>query len=156
MNNRSFLAVYTLLTWVVLAFLVVPGYLTYKRRSLNLEGKINKQWSQEIGIVGRQRIQNELRCCGYYSPYVEATVTQLCYARSILEGCKRPFIHFERDTLRVWYTCVFALVPVQIFIMIAGLLCSNHVTYRFGKGMMPKAYRLSMNSMAVIMDNYAK
>jgi hypothetical protein len=35
-------------------------------------------------------------------------------------------------------------------------LCSNHVTYRFGKGMMPKAYRLSMNSMAVIMDNYAK
>lgn len=40
--------------------------------------------------------------------------------------------------------------------MFAGLLCSNHVTYRFGKGMMPKAYRLSMNSMALIMDNYAK
>ena len=38
----------------------------------------------------------------------------------------------------------------------AGLLRSNHITYRFGKGMMPKAYRLSMNSMAVIMGNYAK
>ena len=38
----------------------------------------------------------------------------------------------------------------------AGLLCSNHVTYRFGKGMTPKAYRLDMSSMAVIMDNYAK
>jgi len=40
-------------------------------------------------------------------------------------------------------------------VIITGLLCSNHITFRFGKGMMPKAYRLSMNSMAVIMDNYA-
>jgi hypothetical protein len=39
--------------------------------------------------------------------------------------------------------------------MIAALLCGNHVTYRFGKGMMPKAYRLNADSMAVIMDNYA-
>ena len=50
---------------------------------------------------------------------------------------------------------VFLLVPLQLFIMITGLLCLNHVTYRFGKGMMPKAYRLSLNSMA-IMDNYAR
>lgn len=50
---------------------------------------------------------------------------------------------------------MFSIVPVHILIILAGLLCSNHVTYRFGKGMMPKAYRLSMNSMAVIMDNYA-
>ena len=40
--------------------------------------------------------------------------------------------------------------------MVTALFCSNHVTYRCGKGMMPKAYRLNMNSMAVIMDNYAK
>ncbi|KAJ7719586.1 hypothetical protein B0H16DRAFT_1739291 [Mycena metata] len=39
--------------------------------------------------------------------------------------------------------------------MAAGLLCSNHVTYRFGKGMMPKAYRLSREAMAVIMEQYA-
>ncbi|KAJ3510011.1 hypothetical protein NLJ89_g4911 [Agrocybe chaxingu] len=39
--------------------------------------------------------------------------------------------------------------------MLAGLLCSNHITYRFGKGMMPEAYRLNMNTMAVVMDNYA-
>lgn len=58
--------------------------------------------------------------------------------------------------LRNWYTAIFSIVPVHILIMVAGLLCSNHVTYRFGKGMMPKAYRLSMNSMAVIMENYAK
>ncbi|KAJ7706589.1 hypothetical protein B0H16DRAFT_1635108, partial [Mycena metata] len=40
--------------------------------------------------------------------------------------------------------------------MAAGLLCSNHVTYRFGKGMMPKAYRLSREAMAVIMEQYAR
>lgn len=62
---------------------------------------------------------------------------------------------FQRLVLRRWYTVIFALVPFQVAVMVIGLLCSNHITYRFGKGMMPKAYRLSMTSMAVIMDNYA-
>lgn len=55
-----------------------------------------------------------------------------------------------------FYAAVFGVVPLQMAIMLAGLLCSNHVTYRFGKGMMPKAYRLSVGSMAVIMESYAK
>jgi len=63
---------------------------------------------------------------------------------------------FERLVLERWYTIVFGLVPFQIGVIVAGLLCYNHITYRFGKGMMPKAYRLSMNSMAVIMDSYAR
>jgi hypothetical protein len=58
--------------------------------------------------------------------------------------------------MKRWYVAAFLLVPVHIFCIVAALLCSNHVTYRFGKGMMPKAYRLSLGSMAVIMDNYAK
>lgn len=133
----------------------MPGYLTYKRRTFNLEGKINAQWSRDLGADGRLRIQNQLRCCGYFSPFVEATVSQTCYARSILPGCKLPYIRYERMVLQRWYMVSFALVPLHLMIIVAGLLCSNHVTYRFGKGMMPKAYRLSMNSMAVIMDNYA-
>ncbi|KAJ7711172.1 hypothetical protein B0H16DRAFT_1629436, partial [Mycena metata] len=40
--------------------------------------------------------------------------------------------------------------------MAVGLLCSNHVTYRFGKGMMPKAYRLSREPRAVIMEQHAR
>jgi len=142
--------------WITFAFLVVPGYLTYKKRAFNLEGKINKQWSRDLGLDGRLRIQNQLGCCGYFSPYVEATMSQTCYSRSILSGCKLPYINFQRMVLKNWYIASFALVPVHIFVMVCGLLCSNHVTYRFGKGMMPKRYRLSMNSMAVIMDNYAK
>ncbi|OJA20053.1 hypothetical protein AZE42_13398, partial [Rhizopogon vesiculosus] len=141
--------------WLCFALLVTPGYLTYKQRTFNLEGKTNAQWSRDLNAKGRLRIQNRLHCCGYYSPFVEATVSQTCYARSVLPGCKDAYIRFEKNVLRMWYTIAFSLVPLQLAIMLVGLLCSNHVTYRFGKGMMPKAYRLSMGSMGVIMDNYA-
>jgi hypothetical protein len=155
LNNRSFLAVYTFLLWICFAFLVTPGYITYRRKTFNLEGKINAQWSRFLGQTGRLRVQNRLGCCGYFSPFIEATVSQTCYARSTLRGCKKPYLDFQRLVLRRWYSVAFGIVPLHLAIMVAGLLCSNHVTYRFGKGMMPKAYRLSLNSMAVIMDNYA-
>jgi hypothetical protein len=156
LNNRGFLAWYTFLTWITFAFLIIPGYLTYKNRTFNLEGKINAQWSRSFPTADRLRIQNQLDCCGYFNPFVEATVSQTCYSRSILPGCKGPFLVFQKRVLLLWYTVVFSLVPAQILVMLAGLLCSNNITYRFGKGMMPEAYRLNMNTMAVIMDNYAK
>ncbi|KAF9545673.1 hypothetical protein CPC08DRAFT_649306 [Agrocybe pediades] len=155
LNNRAFLAWYTFLTWVTFAFMLIPGYISYKKRTFNLEGKINAQWSRDLGVDGRLRIQNQLRCCGYFSPFVEATISQTCYARSILPGCKLPYMQFERDALRVIYTVVFSLVPAQILVMVAGLLCSNHVTYRFGKGMMPERYRLNEGTMKVIWEGYA-
>jgi hypothetical protein len=55
---------------------------------------------------------------------------------------KPSFIHLTLTTL--------------LGIILAALLCSNHVTYRFGKGMMPKAYRLSREAMAVIVAGYAE
>ncbi|KAL5529824.1 hypothetical protein ACEPAF_6081 [Sanghuangporus sanghuang] len=155
LNNRGFLAVYTFLLWVLFAFICAPGYITYKKRTFNLEGKINAQWSRDLGMNGRARIQNQLHCCGYYSPFVEASVTNTCYARSVLPGCKNPYLKFERMALGRWYAVAFGLVPVQLLAILAALLCSNHVTYRWGKGMMPKAYRLDMSSMALIIDNYA-
>jgi len=155
LNNRPFLAVYTLLLWVSFGLLVVPGYLTYKKRNLNLDGKVNQQWSQELGAQGRLTIQNLLGCCGYFNPFVEATVSTTCYARSTLPGCKTAYLAFESKALERWYAVSFGLVPVHIAIIVAGLLCSNHVTYRFGKGMMPKAYRLSREAMAVIVERYA-
>ncbi|KAJ7732409.1 hypothetical protein B0H16DRAFT_1328744 [Mycena metata] len=155
LNNRPFLAVYTFLLWIAFGLLVVPGYITYKRRTLNLEAKVNQQWSQELGAAGRLTIQSVLGCCGYFSPFVEATVSATCYSRSILPGCKQQFLEFQEKALTRWYIVSFGLVPVHIAIMAAGLLCSNHVTYRFGKGMMPKAYRLSREAMAVIMEQYA-
>lgn len=58
--------------------------------------------------------------------------------------------------LETWYTICFALVPAHIGVMITALLCSNHITYRFGKGLTPKQYRLDLSTMAVIMDEYAR
>jgi len=72
--------------------------------------------------AGRLWIQNRLHCCGYYSPFVEATVSQACYAHFILSGCKATYLAFERHALEIWYTIVFSLVPLQLFIMITGLL----------------------------------
>ncbi|EIW87456.1 hypothetical protein CONPUDRAFT_44378 [Coniophora puteana RWD-64-598 SS2] len=156
LNNRSFLAVYTFLLWICFAFLVAPGYVTYKKRAYALGSKLDLQWSRYLGAEGRLRIQNRLHCCGYFSPFAEATVSATCYARTVLPGCRAAYLTLERNALELWYALVFGLVPLHIAIILAGLLCSNHVTYRFGKGMMPKAYRLSPATMAVIMDNYAK
>lgn len=94
LNNRTFLAVFTLLLWIDFGLLIAPGYITYKQKTFNLEGKINSQWSRDLGTEGRLRIQDavcqfsffsqdhstdadifQLRCCGYYSPFVEATVS---------------------------------------------------------------------------------
>jgi hypothetical protein len=155
LNNRSFLALYTFFLWICFALLVIPGYTTFKRRNFNLDGKVNFQWANNFGLDDWLRIQNQLSCCGFFSPFVEAAVSQVCFSRSVLPGCKGPYMDFERFVLKRWYTIVFGLVPFQIAVIVVGLLCSNHITYRFGKGLMPKAYRLSMNSMAVIMDNYA-
>lgn len=156
LNNRPFLAAYSFLCWIAFATLVVPGYITYKRRAFDLQGKLNLQWSRELDLSARLRIQNELECCGYFNPFVEAAVSQWCYSRSQFPGCAGPFLQFEREVLEIWYTTVFSIVPVQIGIMVTGLLCSNHVTYRFGKGMMPKPYRLSLVSMAIMMEKYAR
>ncbi|KAG1853103.1 hypothetical protein F4604DRAFT_1804165 [Suillus subluteus] len=150
LNHHPFLAVLTFALWLCFALLITPCYTTCKQRTFNLEGKLNAQWSHDLVTEGRLRIQNRLHCCGYHSPFIEATVSQSCYTCSVLPGRS-----FEKRILEIWYTIPFSLVPLQLVIMLAGLLCSNHVTYRFGKGMMPKAYRLSMASMAVIMDNYA-
>ncbi|KAF7292567.1 hypothetical protein MIND_01154000 [Mycena indigotica] len=155
LNNRSFLAIYNVLLWLSFALLLVPGYLTYKFSALNLEGKLNFQWSESFDITARRRVQNALHCCGYFSPFVEASISSTCYARSLLPGCKAPYFRFERHALRSWYIAVFTSAGFTVLTIVAGLLCSNHVTYRFGKGMMPKAYRLDDTAMGVIMDAYA-
>lgn len=156
LNNRPFLAIYTFLCWVTFAALVIPGYVTYRHRTFNLQGKLNSQWSREFDLDARLRIQNELECCGYFNSFVEAAVSQWCYSRSQFPGCTGPFLQFERRALELWYLIVFSLVPVHLGITIVALLCSNHINYRFGKGMMPKPYRLSLNSMAIMMEKYAR
>lgn len=86
---------------------------------------------------------------------IEAAQSPLCYTRSNFPGCKGRYLRLEREVLQTWYTVAFSIVPAHCLIIIASLLCSNQVTYRFGKGLTPKRYRLDMASMGVIMDDYA-
>ena len=65
-------------------------------------------------------------------------------------------MNLQRRILEKWYTISFGLVPLQLGAIVAGLLCSNHVTYRFGKGMMPKMYQLNPDAIKLIVDQYAK
>ncbi|KAF7370145.1 Tetraspanin Tsp2 [Mycena sanguinolenta] len=155
LNNRSILAFYCLFLWVSFGLLVTPGYVTYKEYSLNLQGKLNFAWSEDFDVDARREIQNALGCCGYFSPFVEASISARCYARSVLPGCKGPFFQFEHKILYRWFTAVFSLAGFNIMIIVASLLCSNHVTYRFGKGMMPKRYQLTEEAVGIILSEWA-
>ena len=46
----------------------------------------------------------------------------------------------------IWST-TFSLVPLHILVICLSLLCSNHVTGTFGKGIMPKKYRLGFGDV---------
>ncbi|KAF9028866.1 hypothetical protein BDP27DRAFT_1387043 [Rhodocollybia butyracea] len=153
LNNRGFLAVYTFFLWITFAFLVIPGYITYKRRTFDLEGKLNSEWSRALGVAGRLRIQNRLSCCGWFSPFVEATISQTCYARSVLPGCKLAYLDWQKRTLERWYTIAFGLVPLQITVLVAGLLCSTTSHTDLARND-PKKYQLNPSAMKVIVDKY--
>lgn len=154
LNNRAFLAVWTLLLWADFAFLVAPGYIAYKRHTFNLEGKMNETWSRALGVDKRRMVQNTLTCCGWFNPTIEASESNLCYARSPLPGCKGRMTRFERKALRWIYTCAFSLVGPHLVLIVVALLASNHITYRFGKGLTPPAYRLNSTTVARIQDDF--
>lgn len=143
LNNRAFLSVYALMLWVSFAFILAPGYIAYKRRTFNLAGKMNHLWSRELTLSGRRMVQTVLKCCGYYSPFIEAAADgNRCYARSELPGCKGPLIEFQRKALLNIYAVAFSLVPAHLACIVLTMLCANHITYRFGKGITPKRYRV--------------
>ncbi|UZJ55552.1 hypothetical protein CBS101457_004872 [Exobasidium rhododendri] len=148
LNNRAFLSIYTLLLWISFIFIVAPGYIAYKKRTFNLSGKMNQVWSRALSISARRTVQVTLECCGYYSPFIEAAAdSDRCYARSILPGCKGPLIDFQRRVLQYIYICSFAIVPVHLALIVTALLCADHITYRFGKGVTPKEYRIDENTI---------
>lgn len=49
--------------------MLVVGYVSYRRASLNLEGKLDQMWSQALSAAGRKVVQDEFKCCGYYNSY---------------------------------------------------------------------------------------
>lgn len=142
LNSRPILAIYTVLLWPAFISLLSVGYVAYKRDAFSLDHKLNLSWSRHYDSLGRLRIQDSLQCCGFYSPLHAASPSKRCYLRAPLPGCKGNLYNFEHQNLsRIWRTA-FALVPLHMINMVVALLCANHITKTFGKGITPKQYRL--------------
>ncbi|CAK5269833.1 unnamed protein product [Mycena citricolor] len=143
LNSRPILAMYAVLLWPAFMSLVSIGYVAYKRATFSLDRKLDMSWSQYYTPLGRLLIQDALHCCGFYSPLHDATPSKRCFARTSLPGCKGKLFRFERENLATVWAVVFSLVPLHLLNIFIALLCANHVTERFGTGMMPVKYRLS-------------
>jgi hypothetical protein len=93
-------------------------------------------------VPGRQIIQDSLHCCGFYNTMHEAAPSKRCFIRASLPGCRDALFDFERNNLAFIWKAAFGLAAIHFLVMIIALLCSNHVTDRFGKGLTPARYRL--------------
>ena len=147
LNSRSILAVYVLLLFPSFLSFVSVGYLTYKKATFSLDAKVSEAWHLWYDPGARTVLQGALGCCGWSGPLHGAAASGLCYARSPLPGCHGPLVYFERDILSSAAATVFSLVPVHLANIFAGLLCANHVTDRFGKGITPRRYRLTAHDI---------
>ncbi|KAG0364726.1 hypothetical protein BGZ54_007218 [Gamsiella multidivaricata] len=79
-----------------------------------------------VGLIGIFR-DNRLKCCGYQDPTWYGEYDLRCFPMINLPGCEHKYNLYEDKLLNICWTASFALVPVQLFVMIAALLCSNHV-----------------------------
>ena len=147
LNSRPILAVYCLLLWPCFISLAVVGYAGYKRTEFAMDKKLNLAWSQWYNPHDRLAIQTSLGCCGYYNPLHQAISSKRCFPRTTLPGCKARLYLFEKQNLKMVWSTTFSLVPLHILVICLSLLCSNHVTETFGKGILPKKYRLGMGDV---------
>lgn len=143
LNSRPMLAIYTLLLWSDLVTILAVGYTAYKRVTFNFDRKLNLAWSRFYTLRGKQMIQDSFNCCGFYNAMHEPFPTKSCFIRASIPGCRNALYKFELANLTTIWKLAFIIVGLHILNMVVSLLCSNHVTNRFGKGLTPKKYRLS-------------
>lgn len=147
LNSRPILAMYAILLWPSLASLLSVGYMSYKRAVFAPDRKLNLAWSEWYTSLGRQIIQDSLSCCGYYNPAHEAAFGSRCFPLTTMPGCKGALLRFESSNLTAVWTTIFSVVPLHLVNIVISLLCANHVTRTFGKGLMPKMYRLRVDDV---------
>ncbi|KAI9457665.1 hypothetical protein F5148DRAFT_1277016 [Russula earlei] len=143
LNSRPIIAVYVLLLFPSFLSFVSVGYVTYKKAHFSLDAKVSEAWHFWYSPGARTVLQGALGCCGWGGPLHGAAASGTCYTRSPLPGCHGPLVRFERDLLASVAGTVFSLVPIHLANIFVGLLCANHVTHRFGKGITPARYRLT-------------
>ncbi|KAF9397138.1 hypothetical protein BGX21_009182 [Mortierella sp. AD011] len=127
LENRAWLSIYTILLWPVFGLYVSIGYIAFRRSHSQLRAHIKEDWIHNYTRDQRLIIQSNLKCCGFQSPSWYAEYDLRCFPMTVLPGCQHKFSVHELRFLKKAYTISFSLVPVQIFVMIVSLLCSNHV-----------------------------
>ena len=147
LNSRPILAVYVLLLFPSFLSFISVGYVTYKKANFSLDAKVSEAWNLWYSPGARTVLQGALGCCGWSGPLHGAAASGMCYARSPLPGCHGPLVRFERDALSSAAGTVFSLVPIHLANIFISLLCANHVTRRFGKGITPARYRLTAHDV---------
>lgn len=147
LNARPLLAIYTLLLAPALLALLTVGYTAYKRSEFALDRKLSLAWSQYYAPPARLALQSALSCCGFTDPLHEATPGAHCFPRTPLPGCKGALLRFEHANLTAVWRAAFGVLPLHLVNVVTALLCANHVNVRFGKGLMPRAYRLGVEDV---------
>jgi hypothetical protein len=147
LNSRPILAVYVLLLFPSFISFVSVGYVTYKKASFSLDAKASEAWNLWYSAGARTVLQGALGCCGWSAPLHGAAASGTCYPRSPLPGCHGLLVRLEHDVLTSAWGLVFSLVPLHLTNIFVGLLCANHVTHRFGKGVTPARYRLTADDI---------
>ncbi|KAF9438816.1 hypothetical protein BGZ76_004415 [Entomortierella beljakovae] len=129
-ENRIWLSIYTTILWPVFALFVAAGYIAFKRSHNHLRSHLRDEW---IHYTREQRllVQRNLKCCGLQTPSWYAEYDLRCFPMTVLPGCQHKYTIFEGDFLETVWTVSFSILPVQLFVMVAALLCSNHVDGMF-------------------------
>lgn len=136
-KDRRYLAIQSLLLWLCFILITVVGYLAFKANTWNLKERLGVQWRHAMSASDQRAIEENLHCCGFENPSDHAIYFERCYPQSLLPGCQYKFYLFESDFLVKTYTITFAILPLHILIIIASLLCANHVEHQFGKRTRP-------------------
>lgn len=107
-----------------------------------MQGKLSYQWHYQLEAEARANIQANLHCCGYKSFSDFHETSNKCYPRTLYPGCKFKYQSLTKQALKITWIVAFSMIPVHLLVLFSGLLCSNHVNNKFGKGLPPKLYHM--------------
>ncbi|KAG0242632.1 hypothetical protein B0O80DRAFT_422920 [Mortierella sp. GBAus27b] len=126
-ENRIWLSWYNLMLWPVFALYLSVGYIAFRRAKNHLRAHLKDEWVHSYSREQRLLVQRNLKCCGYQTPSYFGEYDLRCFPMTNLPGCQHKYNLHEASLLSTCWNASFILVPFQLFVMIAALLCSNHV-----------------------------
>ncbi|CAO3569665.1 unnamed protein product [Mortierella alpina] len=126
-ENRIWLSWYNLMLWPVFALYLSVGYIAFRRSKNHLRAHLKDEWVHSYSRDQRLLVQRHLKCCGYQDSTYFGEYDLRCFPMINLPGCQHKYNLYEDKLLTTCWTASFALAPLQLFVMIAALLCSNHV-----------------------------